>query len=448
MSNRTLAITVCLAVLAAALAWVTTPERRASAARAADEPETFTLGFDVASVSAVLVESGGFTAVLSRYPHWLVQLPGENGGAITWPAEPDAARSLLRDLAAVRFEPRETPDAAGRVLTRIHVDVLDVPDGRTITIEVLGPPLAGRVPVRIATPDGSRYADAPVNQLRPLSIEDIASLVSPYPLAPDGVVSTVYIMAIGPDGQLSTDLRLQRQAGLWALSDSEARLDPAAIGALIDRLRSIRMAQVEVPVRDDILDPRYVIIVRASLPRAAGEPEIPASGTLTIGSQVNIDGDVRAKVVSTVNGGQYGCFFTLDAKTFPALPTTPDTLLDKVPLPWPASEAATIAVERGGKAASVRRTIEGWVARDHPADTLAIRTLLAALGSPQAVRLHADSDVAPTERLTLGPIGMGDQVTLAVTRDGSSVIVSDGAADWTIDDKDGSIGRSLDALAP
>lgn len=454
MSNRTLAIAICLAVVTAALAWVTRPDARDPGTPTIEAAETFTLGVDAASICGVTVESGGYTAVVSGPTDWSLQLPGESGVA-KWIAEPSAVRAMLRDLASVRFERSEgrEPPREARPLAKVLVDVLDVPDGRTLSIEVFGPPLAGRVPVRVSIPgEGTHEGEAPVDRLRPLSIEDIASLATPRPMAVDGIVTALHVVAFDPDGGgvITSKYRLTRQAGLWSLSERAARVDQQAAGALVERIRSIRMAGIEVPVPAEAgsADIRFTISLHSELPRMAGEPASGMDATLAIGGQANIDGDVAAVATRVVDGVQFSCGITLDAGAFPAIPATPDTLLDPVPLPWPAGEAASISIGRADAVSSVRRTLDGWTAGDRPADTLAIRTLLAALGSAHPVALHAESDRPAIATITLGPIGAADPVTLSIARDGTTVIVSDGAADWTIDDADGSFGRSIDALAP
>ena len=71
--------------------------------------ETFALGFDVPSVEAVRVVSGGEAAVLTRDGvDWSITLPttsrGDGQGTTTWPANAEAARVLVNELATQSIE--------------------------------------------------------------------------------------------------------------------------------------------------------------------------------------------------------------------------------------------------------------------------------------------------------------------------------------------------------
>ncbi len=424
MTNRTLIAAVCLAVLSAAAAWWTRPRPVRAAPPRHSTAGSFTLGIDPPSVTGVSMTSGRFRADLTGPDPWVLSLPREGGGQTTWPAEPDAVRSMLRGLASVRLTPRrDEPD--GAALARL---VVTDAGGRDVRVEPIGPPLAGRVPVRVTTPEGVRTADVPAERFRPLSIGELASLAAPRPFDVRGVITSVTVTPADGPG-----FTVRRIGGVWSLAGSRARLDQRAVSGMVGSLRSLRMADIAVPMPTDAIEPRYTIEAAADRPREPGRPVSRVLCRLEIGRQANIDGDIRARAVRESDAGTHACRITLDAETFPAIPAGPGSLLDAVPLPFPAGDVGAVRVDRGGRAVSLRKTLEGWTAGDRPADTAALGALLASLASPHPVSLHASPAADPVARLTIEPIGTGDPVVFSVYDTDPGVRVSDGASDWAID---------------
>lgn len=455
MTNRTLSVAVCLAILGVLAAWLTRPHPKtpgpAPAAPAA-AARAFTLGLDPPSVTGVSFTSGGFRAGLAGPEPWVLSLPVEGSGRTTWPAEPDAVRAMLRAAASARLTPRREdsngPDQAASPLAEIRFTRAG---GGDLLVEPLGPPLAGRVPVRVTTPDGVRTADVPADRFRPLSIGDLAALAAPRPFDTPGVITSITVTtgeaADGPNpgGVLS----LRRTGGLWSLEGMHARLDQRAVSGMVASLRAVRMADILVPVPTDAIEPRYTIETAAEQPRRPGEAAERVVCRLEIGRQANIEGDIRARATREADGSHHECRITLDADSFPAIPSNPDALLDAVPLPFPGGEAGSCRIERGpggAHAATLRRTLEGWTAGDRPADTAALAALLGSLASAHPVSLHNETGVEPIARITIDPIGAAPSAAFTVSETDTGAIVSDGAADWRIDTP--AFIAALKALAP
>ena len=127
--------------------------------------ETFALGFDVPSVEAVRVVSGGEAAVLKRDGvDWSITLPttsrGDGQGTTTWPANAEAARVLVNELATQSIEAgsdsgkNSGPSASGDGDEPLAVVTIELPTGET-TIAVTAAPIGGRLPVRITDSAGT-----------------------------------------------------------------------------------------------------------------------------------------------------------------------------------------------------------------------------------------------------------------------------------------------------
>lgn len=472
MTNRTLLIAVLLAALSAAAAWMTRPDAR-PAVNTEPGPPAVRLAIDTASTTRVSIESAGLRAAVSRNTGdtpaqpaagWSLTLPTANTTtdttSVRWPADPNAVRSLLANLASLSIRPdAESDEQAADPIATIRIDTAAGPT----TIRLLAPPLAGRVRVAVSSPHGSTTGTAPADRLRPASIEELASLAAPHPVRPEGVVTSIDIAA--GDANLS----IQRQAGLWSPTGTDARLDQQAVAALLDQIRAIRMAEIAVPFEPAAdADAGITLRVTAQLPRSPGEPARTSETVLRVLEQANIKGDAHAVVTRTRSGGDQqdatplACRFTLNAQTFPSLPASVDTLLDPKPLPWPAGETGSIAVSRPGAptdtvhAAAYTRTLQGWQATgsDQPADRAAIERLLRRLADPHPAALLDEPDapgaVPATADLTLvlEPIGAAPACTISLSFSDSAVLVTQGRSRWVIDDANGALRAILDRLAP
>ncbi len=427
MSGRTLIVTVCLAVVSAVAAWWTRPRVVPASERPPGDVGSFTLGIDPPSVTGVTVDAGGFHAALSGPDPWVLHLPREGGGEAAWPAEPDTVRSMLRRLASVRLTPGDEDAAAGG--SPLAEIVVTDAGGRAVRVEPMGPPLAGRVPVRVTTPDGVRTADVPADRFRPMTIGELAALAAPRPFDVRGVFTSITITTADGAG-----FALRRSGGLWSLEGTPARVDQRAVSAMVASLRAIRMAELVVPMPADRINPRYTIVATVERPREPGRPVSGVACRLEIGEQANIEGDIRAHAVRESDGSTRECVISLDAETFPSIPSNPGALLDAVPLPFPAGDAGAVRIERGGNSAMLRKTLDGWVAGDRPADTPSLGAVLAALATPHPVSLHEPSGGEAVARLTVEPIGSGGPVVFSVHEAERGLVVSDGASDWVLDE--------------
>lgn len=485
VTNRTLLIAVLLAVLSAAAAWMTRPDAR-PAVNTEPGPPAVRIAIDTASTTRVSIESAGLAASVSRNTGdtpdqpsagWSLTLPTAHTSTdtatdtttVNWPADPNAVRALLANLASLSIRPDAESDEQADDPDPIATIRIDTAAGPT-TIRLLAPPLAGRVRVVVTSPRGSTTGTAPADRLRPASIEELASLAAPHPVRPEGVITAIDITA--GDASLS----IQRQAGLWSPTGTDARLDQPAVAALIDSLSAIRMAQIIVPfepapddARNSTNSPTGITLrVTAQLPRSPGEPARTTQTVLRVLEQANIKGDANAVVTRTRSAslGQdappLACRFTLNAQTFPSLPASVDNLLDPKPLPWPAGETGSITITRPrapsdtNSAASYTRTLQGWQANDadQPADRAAIERLLRRLADPHPAALLDEPDPAgdtptlPALTLTLEPIGAAPAASIFIDFTGSAVLATQGRSRWTIDDTDGALRAILERLAP
>jgi len=409
---------VVAAVLALA-AWMTRPPERAGPELAGGGGEVFGLGLEPAGIEEIEVVSAGVGATLRRDGDWTLVLPDASGGSHRWPADPGAARGLVRDLAALTVEAGEIGPGEVRAEVRVRGGA-----GEPVTVRALGGALGGRVPVVVEAGGRSRGGLVEAARFRPASVEDLAGLAAARPLAPDGVVVGVEIVSEG------AGVRLVRRAGIWGLEDSPARLDQAAARSLVEGLASVRAAGVVVPFDDAGIGRGVVrIALRVQRARSPGEPAVERRLGLVIGPQSTIEGAVSALAT---RGEDERLLITLDPSALPPLPAGPEPLLDRRPLPWDAAETGSIEVARDGATRRFTRRLEGWVAEDGPAESAVVRGLLDALAAPHPARLLGDETPGGT-RLTLAPVGSGSPVTLRVTSSGASVTVDDGAAAWTVD---------------
>jgi len=446
VSNRTLAIAVTLALLASALAWLTRPSPTRGY-EPTNEPASVPLGLDPASITRIEVDAAGVRAAVERGDGWTITLPNADTDAAParWPADPDAVRAMLSSLTSLRVRPDEAsnPEPApktdpadnDRPTTTIRVTSGD----RAHTIGLTGPPLAGRLPVAVTTPDQSFTGTVPADRLRPASVAELAALAQPHPLRGPGVITAVDITTE------NTRIALQRDAGLWRLDEARfpmsPRLDQDAVADLLDSLNAVRMASVAVPFEPAGEPASITINLTTTLPRAPGEPTRRTTNTLRVLDQANIKGDANAVVTRTTADGQpLACRMTLNAQTFPSLPDSTDALLDPVPLPWAATETGTLRLaekslrsdrETPGQERVYQRTIEGWRSTDpdHALfDRTALETVLTVLASPHTPRDHTGDRMnrdTPERQLTLTaePIGVGEPFDVIVMDFQDSIVI-------------------------
>jgi hypothetical protein len=437
---------VAVALVSLGLAWVTTPvdpTARFAPARA----ETFAIGFDPPSVRVLTVRAGDLEAAAQRDGSaWTLTLPATQGPSVAWPANPDAVRVLLGELATQAIE-AASHEVAGDPLATIEIDL---PDG-TLAIAVLGQPLGGRLPIRVTDSDGSvRDGFVPATRFRPTDAGQLAALATPRPLDTPGVITRV---TIGPStGEPYT---IKRRAGIWGVpiepDDPERgspRLDQGAARSLVESLRALPAASVVVPVDPAPTGEAFLTIETVSeQARARGEAPRRLTARLVISSQTSLGGLTDALAERSDGASREQLQIRLDPQAFPALPADLGSLLDARPLAWDPGDAATLALSSvaGDFWIEAKRTLDGWVRvsgsgvtdpdRTIMLDPEAVRSLMATLATTwtRVERPERVDEAGFPLRITLSPLTGGEAVELRVFTDENAIAVTDGRVVWTLE---------------
>lgn len=427
--------------------------------------ETFALGFDVPSVEAVRVVSGGEAAVLRQEGvDWSITLPttsrGGDQGTTAWPANAEAARVLVNELATQSIEAgsgsREDSEqsAGGDGDEPLAVVTVELPAGET-TIAVTAAPIGGRLPVRITDSAGtSRRGFVAASRFRPTDAGQLAALAEPRPLATGGVVTEVRLAP--RDG---TGFAIERVGGLWQIAGGDPgspspRLHQPTVRGMLEDLGSIRAASVIVPADvGPIEDPFLTIETVSDLPRARGEARRQTASRLVVAGQSTLEGMTNAVAVRSGgegdgggsgggSGGEARLQIHLDPQAFPALPADVASLLDPVPLPWDAGDTAEIVLTDGDGELwlEFRRTLDGWVRVTDAAKPLdpnfsdALRLLATSLstGWSAVERSVVDDDPDEWARIRLRSLSSNEEYWLRVSADEGSLRVSGAGAAWTL----------------
>jgi hypothetical protein len=436
---------VAFALVCLALAWVTTPADP-FAKNAPPATETFAIGFDTPSARAIEVSGAGLTAQAERADAgWTLSLPTTGDGPTTWPANPDAVRALLTELAtqAIEAAPADAIDGgvAGDPLATITIGL----PGAPTMIEVLDQPLAGRLPVRVTAGDGPRLGFVPADRFRPLDAGQLAALAEPRPFNTPGVITRLAVTPRGAPG-----FAVVRAGGIWRIDEDstggvEPRLHQPTVRAIIDDLQAIRAASVVVPasVGADAparTDPFLSIEATADLPRAPGTPRRRSTTALVVAGESTVEGLTDALATRTDGAESHALQVRLDPQAFPALPADVGSLLDPVPLPWDASEIVQVGIWTGNEPGPLfSRTIDGWFCvtpegdRIAPGDGTAIRSVLAMLSEPWASVGRADGprDDGSGLAVRLRHVSSNADYFLRLRTGADSVSVTDGEVVWT-----------------
>lgn len=211
--------------------------------------ETFALAFDIPSVESITVTSAGETATLARARDgagldWTLTLPttaNSETPTTTWPANPDAVRVLINELAtqsielASRSNKDANPDPAADPLATITIAL---PAGPT-TIAVTAAPIGGRLPISITDPSGTRPGFVAANRFRPTDVGQLAALADPKPFntasGTGGVISRVALTPRDGEG-----FAIERVGGIWqAELEDPTKPSPASISRRSARCSTI-----------------------------------------------------------------------------------------------------------------------------------------------------------------------------------------------------------------
>ena len=451
MRTTTVAIAVIIAGISVLLAWATMPAGPRGVTPPPPAPETFAIGFDIPSVRSLSVLGGGLEASVTGAPDWRLTLPAVDAEPVFWPANPDAVRVLLQELATQTIEAADHGDQTGQPppLATVTLDL----SGTRVEIAVLGEALAGRLPIRVTGADGLvRDGFVPAARFRPTDAGQLASLATPRPFDTEGVITRVTIDPAGTEA-----FTIERNAGFWSVpvegSAVAPRLDQPTIRAMIDDLRRVRAASVIVPINDAVFtgEPFLRVATGSDVPRPRGEPARSATALLTIWGQSSVEGAYDA--VATRGSGtppaaeSTGTLqISLDPAGFPVLPADINTLLDPRPLPFRTSDATSFRLGSAGAEVDLERTIDGWMSGGEPlgaSQSDALNWLLVPLTQP-AMRVRL---LDPDRRFGGTPLvveSLGSPVPfelfLLPGDDGLAFEVSDGATVWEIDE----LGRRYD----
>jgi len=453
---RTQAVVIACIIAAASvlLAWATTPPGPRGVAPPRAAPDTFSVGFDVPSVRTLKVASAGLEASVTGDPDWMLTLPAGDSGSqaqpATWPANPDAVRVLLNELANQSIEEAEHTSQSESIAT-ITISAA----GEITTIKVMGQPLAGLLPVRVISPDGSiRDGFVPASRFRPTDAGQLAALANPKPFDLDGVISRV---SIKPG--TSPEFQIERRAGIWSFPASglfpAARVHQPTVRAMLADLRRVRASNVIVPFDGSSLagEPFLTVGVGADLPRKAGNPRRTRSARVVIMQQSTVEGAYNALATRTAKTGaqtdlNHQLQIRLDPRSFPVLPADASTLLDPVPLPWQASDTALIENRSpDSQQFTLRKTIDGWTWGDQRIPTQLIDAVLSRLATAYPVGFSAQTPSSAEDLvLYLEPIVSGEGVTLNITILDDRIEIRSSGVVWTTADTDGSLRDAIRRL--
>ncbi len=447
--TSTVLIAAAIAAASALLAWATMPSRP-GISPLTTPAETFALAFDAPSVESITVTSAGETATLTRDGlGWMLTLPTTGNKTNTWPANPDAVRVLINELATQSIETGSDPDDP-RSSDPLAALTIDLPEGPT-TIAVTAAPIAGRLPVRITSPDGStRRGFVPASRFRPTDVGQLAALADPKPFntasSTGGVITRVALQPREGEG-----FAIQRVGGIWQLdedftSQPPPRLHQPTVRAMLDDLQAIRAASVIVPadITDldrPIEDPFLTIKTTADLPRTAGEPRRQTSAMLTVDDQATVDGLTNAIATRTSEERTDALQVHLDPQSFPALPADAESLLDPAPIPWEAGDTLTFQFSNNNEGSDwlrFQKTFDGWRRESEAEKPLtqstegSISAIVSTLARtwPSVRRQTIPENTTFDIVLRVAPLSGGETTILGVLIDPIAVSVSDGVAVW------------------